>query len=217
MSSRWHPGEMAASTAERLGFGTEEGAAHRFEALAGERWGEFREINLRRDREAGDRFWLEVMTDWARGEGLPDGHAERLVEAANERIFGQGSEVFRVFDDVVPCLRALGAAGIPMAVVSNWDMSLHRTLSSFGLDSFFCGVFASMETGYAKPQAEIFRLALECLGTEAHETLHVGDHPVDDLRGAKSAGMQALIVDRGAPSSATYISSLEELPARIGL
>ena len=39
------------------------------------------------------------------------------------------------------------------------------------------------------------------LGVDAHEALHVGDSRVNDYDGARAAGIEALLVDRGTTAS----------------
>ncbi|MGB2079709.1 MAG: HAD family hydrolase, partial [Vibrio sp.] len=45
--------------------------------------------------------------------------------------------------------------------------------------------------GYAKPNRQMFDLALAELNCEAAEVLHVGDHLISDVQGAKQAGLSA--------------------------
>src|SRR5262249_24854503 len=47
-----------------------------------------------------------------------------------------------------------------------------------------------------KPDHLIFQPALKQLGLEPHEVLHVGDSDVDDVRGAKAAGLRVAWVNR---------------------
>ena len=58
---------------------------------------------------------------------------------------------FHAYDDSAPALRALRAAGIRTAVVSNWDWSLHERLQETGLAGLVDGALASAEVGSAKP------------------------------------------------------------------
>jgi len=62
--------------------------------------------------------------------------------------------------------------------------------------------------------------ALERLGVEPHDVLHVGDSDVDDVRGAKGAGMKVAWVNRDrrprradVPPPDFEIADLTELPA----
>jgi putative hydrolase of the HAD superfamily len=58
-------------------------------------------------------------------------------------------------------------------------------------------VIDSHEERVEKPDPEIFRIALERSGSDAETTLHVGDIYHVDVVGARAAGLQAILVDRG--------------------
>jgi FMN phosphatase YigB (HAD superfamily) len=83
---------------------------------------------------------------------------------------------------------ALAAAGLRLAVVSNWDVGLHDHLAALGLDRLVDAVVTSAEAGAPKPEPQVFRLALERLGAEAARTVHVGDSDAD-AEGARAAGL----------------------------
>ena len=127
---------------------------------------------------------------------------------------------FSAFDDAEPTLRALREAGCALAVVSNWDVSLHGVLRDTGLGAHVDAVLTSAEERVAKPDPEIFTRALERLGgVSPDEALHVGDDVASDARGAQAAGVPVVLVDRGGltgvPDGVGVVSSLSELvPAR---
>jgi putative hydrolase of the HAD superfamily len=54
--------------------------------------------------------------------------------------------------------------GARLAVVSNWDVSLHDVLERTGLRGLVDVVVISSELGVAKPDPAIFRAALDRLG-----------------------------------------------------
>jgi putative hydrolase of the HAD superfamily len=83
----------------------------------------------------------------------------------------------------------LAAAGVPLAVVSNWDMSLEGTLTELGLAEHLRAVVTSAAAGASKPDPAIFTRALAALGSTPQRTLHVGDEAVDE-DGAAAAGLQ---------------------------
>jgi putative hydrolase of the HAD superfamily len=116
---------------------------------------------------------------------------------------------FRSFPDAVPALRTAGDLGLATAVVSNGDCSLPDALRSAGIE---VGVVVdSATTGSAKPDPAIFELALRRLGVGAAAALHVGDVPELDGEGARAAGIDVVIVDRGRAPAAGTISTLLEL------
>ncbi|HEY2789986.1 MAG TPA: HAD family hydrolase [Gaiellales bacterium] len=119
---------------------------------------------------------------------------------------------FRVYTDVAPLLAGLDRAGVGVAVVSNWDCSLPETLAAAGVEIGL--VFDSATTGSTKPDPGIFRRALRALGVEPERALHIGDTEETDGVGAREAGVDVRIVDRGAAAAgADTITSLTDVLA----
>jgi len=96
---------------------------------------------------------------------------------------------FRVLPGVGAALRGLRARGLELAVVSNWDISLHQRIDEVGLRPSFTTVVTSAEAGAEKPDPRIFRLALDRLGAAADRVVHVGDDDAD-AEGAAGAGLR---------------------------
>jgi 2-haloalkanoic acid dehalogenase type II len=108
-------------------------------------------------------------------------------------------------------------AGIPSAVVSNADRE-HVAAWNFTLPVRF--ILISETVRAYKPHPLMFQMALERLGVEPREVLHVGDSEVDDVQGAKAAGLPVAWVNRngrprrpGVPEPDFEIADLTQLPA----
>jgi HAD superfamily hydrolase (TIGR01509 family) len=101
-----------------------------------------------------------------------------------------GALEFELLPGVEAALARLRAHGLALAVVANWDFSLHDHLRSHRLRTWFDGVVVSGELGVRKPDPAPFLAALERLGVEPGRTVHVGDHPPHDEAGARGAGMR---------------------------
>ena len=126
---------------------------------------------------------------------------------------------FHAFPDAIPALDRLRAAGLRLVVASNWDVSLHERLAETGLARRLDGAVTSAEVGRAKPDPAVFARALEIAGATADEALHVGDSRSEDVVGARNAGIEPVLVDRGGDKGAVgvrTISSLAELPGLVG-
>jgi putative hydrolase of the HAD superfamily len=104
---------------------------------------------------------------------------------------------FRPFAEVPATLRALRARGLRLAVVSNWDVSLHEVLARTGLAELVDVAVASAEVGAAKPDPRPFAVALAALGVPAARAWHVGDSRAEDVAGARAAGVRPLLIARG--------------------
>jgi FMN phosphatase YigB (HAD superfamily) len=72
-------------------------------------------------------------------------------------------------------------------------------LAREGLLGRFQTVQISAEVGFRKPHPRIFEAALQELKLKGEEVLFVGDHPVDDILGARKMGMWTARVEREDP------------------
>jgi len=138
---------------------------------------------------------------------------EEFFDETFERF--RGREFWRVYDDVEPTLAELKRRGLKLGVISNFDSRLYDVLRACRLDHFFDSVHISTRIGAAKPDAAIFKAALNHYAIEAREAWHVGDNLREDVEGAMAAGVNAALLDRenrfaeNAPS--TRITSLEQV------
>jgi putative hydrolase of the HAD superfamily len=120
---------------------------------------------------------------------------------------------FAAYPDAKPALSALRGHGLRLVVVSNWDCSLGRVLERCGLAEELDATVTSAEAGARKPDPAIFARALEVAGCAPAEAFHVGDTPVEDVAGARAAGIRPLLLDRGGDGD---ISSLAEIEEHLG-
>ena len=158
------------------------------------------------------RAWMDLVR--ATFSGLTGRAADPdLFEALWQRF--TEPDAWRVFPDVEPCLEALAARGLRVAVVSNWDERLRPLLGRLGLADRFEFVVASAEIGAHKPSRQVFVHAADRLGLPPPALMHVGDSCREDLDGARSAGWQALLVDRRGAGGPDRMASLTELPGRL--
>jgi len=131
-------------------------------------------------------------------------------------------EAWRACGDAPAALQALRAAGVALAVVSNFDGRLPAILSGLGLLGQLDSVVYSARAGAAKPDPAIFHEALRRVGRHAGEALHVGDSLRLDVEGARAAGLEAILLDRGAtsgeaPPRVRTVDTLAEVPALLTL
>lgn len=151
----------------------------------------------RSDAESGSLMspdYLDVLDGVARSTGLVlDGDQ---LDALWEAWRVDGAQLGRQpYPDTIPTLRWVCDTGYRLGLISNrWygaDL-LQRELESCGLGSHFHSVTVSSDVGWLKPHPEIFYRALAALGTDAAETVMVGDSVRDDIAGAKRLGMRAV-------------------------
>jgi REG-2-like HAD superfamily hydrolase len=213
---RWTPGRFAVDCARAVGFEVNDEDRRIYERSLRTRWPEYEAVNQTRDPAVGDAFWLRLTEDWLSEIGRSIELAVPMCEAAPSILYGEGSDVFELYEDVLPTLAALDDMGIRIGVISNWDYSLHRVLRSLDVHHRFEQVVASLEEGVEKPDARLFQLTLQRFEVSAGEAVHVGDNPLDDLEGAQGVGMAAFLIDRSAmESTGDVLSQLTDLVDRL--
>jgi REG-2-like HAD superfamily hydrolase len=89
-----------------------------------------------------------------------------------------------------------------LGVISNFDSRLDILLRNMKLQQYFDFVLSSYQAGFEKPDREIYLKAMrmsEIKDLKPEECLHIGDTPVTDYFGAKSAGWRSLLVHDKSP------------------
>lgn len=131
--------------------------------------------------------------------------------------FGK-SGAWHIFEDVVPALDDLAGRGINLGIISNWDERLRPLLEQLRLAGYFETITISCEIGFTKPSPVIFEHTAKKMGLAPEFILHVGDSLESDVAGAKSAGFEALLIDRGEGGAQEgRIRSLRELEWMVGM
>ena len=106
-------------------------------------------------------------------------------------------EYWRCYEDVEPTLRELDARGVPWGIASNFDSRLRMIVASLAeFASREATLAISSEIGWKKPHAMFFQEAARRLGVEPNRILFAGDDWVNDVVGAREAGMQVCFLDR---------------------
>jgi putative hydrolase of the HAD superfamily len=156
-----------------------------------------------------------VFMDTFRTLGLDEGQClrilDRLVAAHEERHLWCEPD-----SEAVTVMLALKTAGLRIAVISNTeDGRVNESLTLANLASHFEFIIDSHLVGSSKPDAEIFKFALEKLGLESFDAAYVGDSYGYDVIGARRAGLNPILLDRmdvyASEPELTRIRSLKEL------
>jgi putative hydrolase of the HAD superfamily len=90
-------------------------------------------------------------------------------------------------------LQTLKSQGFKLAVVTNGHSFQQQTkIDALEIRGLFDCVLVSLEVNLRKPSAEIYQMALEQLCVEADQAWMVGDHIVNDVLGARGAGLTGI-------------------------
>lgn len=132
------------------------------------------------DPATGTAYWRAVVRDTLDSEdpALFDALFQTFADPERWRVDGRGVQL-------VDEARSLG---LPVAVVSNFDQRLGPLMRALGIE--VDAMVLACDVGRAKPHPEAFAEAARRLG--ALHPLHVGDHPIEDVQGARDAGMDAV-------------------------
>jgi putative hydrolase of the HAD superfamily len=126
-----------------------------------------------------------------------------------------------LFDDTLPCLDALSAK-YRLGLLSNGS----RLPEKVGLQGYFESVVFAQDHRVAKPDKGIFEVVERQLDVGPAACVLVGDHPLNDVVGAKRAGWAAVWIDRDTggefvphPGCEEHpdavVTSLSDLPAAL--
>ena len=118
------------------------------------------------------------------------GYTEFRVDEAFA-VFDKVRNSVEMFPEARPALIALRRR-YTLISVTNGNASLEK----IGIDDLFDGHINAAMAGAAKPARPIFDVAVRAGGAAPHETLHVGDHPLYDVHGAREAGLRTAWVNR---------------------
>jgi putative hydrolase of the HAD superfamily len=146
---------------------------------------------------------------------VTSGYSDELVDDAF-RVFDAARNRIEFFPDVLPALEELSSRYRVVAVTNG-----NANLQTIGIRHLFHDVVTAVDAGAAKPAAPIFAEAVRRAGVTREQVLHVGDHPENDIEGARSAGLKSVWMNRknaawperlGRPEViVTSMSELQEL------
>jgi FMN phosphatase YigB (HAD superfamily) len=160
------------------------------------------ELLARTLEEVGTRY----QGSWEAGEHFhPDEGVEMLVqalgvegaarEAVGEAFLGAARDTeIGLAPDIDYALGALRERGIRIGIVCDVGFSGGETLRGLlarkRLLGYFSGWAFSDEVGHYKPSPQMFEAALEAMGAQPEEAMHIGDLRRTDIAGAAALGMR---------------------------
>jgi len=108
--------------------------------------------------------------------------------------------LYTIYPDTPETLRRIKQKGIRIGLLSNVNPQLaasrRPSLKDNGILMYFDTIILSVEVGVAKPNKAIFDIALRELGVQnAADAMHVGDSLIEDVKGARDAGLIPVLFD----------------------
>lgn len=131
---------------------------------------------------------LALEEAFARSTG--DRRTGTLIRDALDVFMTARNEV-ELYPEVMACLERLSRR-FPIASVTNGNADLAK----IGLNHLFRATVSAHIYGAGKPEPAIFHAACRELGCAPHEVVHLGDDVELDVRGARTAGLQVVWINR---------------------
>lgn len=121
--------------------------------------------------------------------GIGAEKSQQLALAAFEFFIDHRNRV-ELFSDVEEVLTDLKKS-FSIVAISNGNADLKR----IGIDHLFDAHFSAEGVGKAKPDPEMFLQAFKLAGVDAQQSIHIGDHPTEDILTAQKLGMKTIWFD----------------------
>ena len=112
------------------------------------------------------------------------------IESAFD-VFYQARQKVNLFDDVIPVLSRLKQK-YTLVALTNGNAHISKT----GLLDYFSFQISAADVMAAKPHPAMFVKAMQQANVAPSNTLHVGDHSLHDIQGARNAGIDAVWINR---------------------
>lgn len=120
-------------------------------------------------------------------------------------------------------IKTLVARGVKVAIISNGArQSREATLAHLSFNQHVSLLLSSESAGCHKPDPRIFLQAAQTLELDPQQCLYVGDHPINDIKGATAAGMSAVWLSgfhawpEDEPPAAVRVERLSEILTLLG-
>jgi putative hydrolase of the HAD superfamily len=115
------------------------------------------------------------------------------AEALYHDFFQRYQEECIAFPSLHVTLEHFYSRGIILGIITNGREAIQRPkVRALGVEAYFDAILVSESEGIKKPEARIFHQALERLGVAPGQAVYVGDHPENDIAGARAAGLKAV-------------------------
>lgn len=155
---------------------------------------------------------IAVLKHGLRKVGYSSEQANELALAGFD-VFLAARHALTFFPHCEPLLEQL-SQHYQLATISNGNADVRK----LGLEKYFKIIVSADEIGLSKPDPAPFVAALERAGVQPQQALHIGDHPVDDIAGARAVGLHTLWFNRlglewsGAEPAHGEVRCLSEIP-----
>jgi len=119
-------------------------------------------------------------------------------------------DAWRCEPDAGPTMEALAGQGYTLALASNYDRRLRTVVAGLPFEHLRHLVISS-EVGWRKPAPQFFTSLCDIVGAPPECVLYVGDDPVNDYHGARSAGVRGALIKTDASAAVPDVVQIKRL------
>jgi FMN phosphatase YigB (HAD superfamily) len=143
-------------------------------------------------REFDFQLMISGWVDATLTPGCDRAAAQQAQETCKDRL----TDTVLLFTETAPVLRELKRRGLRLGILSHvpWPGdAVRRWFARHGLADLIDFYSLSCEIGWIKPNPRHFEHAIAHAGVDPKHILHVGDHPLRDVEGARAMGMRTCL------------------------
>lgn len=157
------------------------------------------------------QWWLHVVKETFRLVGVRE---ETLLAQMAENLYRDycSPNNWELLPGAAHTLSRCRQLGLRMGVVSNFDNRLHEILQRCHLRHLFHFVLTSEAAGVAKPDPEMFRMALRLGAALPEHAAHIGDDYSRDYMAARQVGMHSFLLHSNGHSTERDVPPGHVLP-----
>ena len=116
----------------------------------------------------------------------------------NNAYMQETNHKMELFYDTIPLMKVLQAKAIKAVILTNGPSDGQRAkFTVLALSQYIQRIYIGEEIGVSKPDRKAFEYVLRDLDAAASDVLMVGDSIEIDINGAKQAGINTILIDRG--------------------
>lgn len=173
----------------------------------------FTDVSTEQRKILEKEWWYEVVKKVYKDIGMFsdfDNYFDDLFEVFR-------STAWQIYPETINVLNKIRKLGYKTIVVSNFDSRVYDVCKNLGIIDHFDDFIISSEAGFAKPDHQIYNLALKNNNLNAEDCVFIGDNYLNDYLAPTSIGMKALLLNRENENEQHLVEKISDLNELITL
>lgn len=141
-------------------------------------------------------WWQEIVSQTFTKVGVKEQFSNFEQFFAEMYAYFASAEPWNLYPDTITSLKTWQKKGIELGIISNFDSRIYQVLKLLELNDYFTSITISSYTGFAKPNSQIFKIAIAKHKCDYDQVWHIGDSLKEDYYAAKSLGIKSFLIQR---------------------